>query len=113
MTLKILGIFKNYFEWEPLPVCANIKEVKAICSDCGKELLIFDNRIHGSDSDLTKKEELEYIPCFDRSTKKSDSKVLIEIEKNDESDDSNCFLFIAIYEVRNSKNKKFFEMETG
>ena len=110
--IKILGIFKKYFEWEPLPLCANIKVVKAICVSCGKEIIVFDNRLHGCDSIDVTKEALEYIPHFDGNSKKKECKVSIEIEQSEENNDSNLFSNIMIYEVRNEK-KIYFEMETG
>lgn len=46
------------------PLCANIKVVKAICTSCENEIVVFDNRFHGYDSENTTKEELDYAPHF-------------------------------------------------
>ena len=110
--IKVLGVFKKYFEWEPEPLCAGIKVVKAICTSCENEIIVFDNRSHGYDSADTSKEAYEYIPHFD-GTWEEECGVTVKIEQNEESDDSNMFSNITIYTERNGKKKEFFDMETA
>ena len=79
--IKILGIIKKYFEWEVQPLCANIKVVKAICTSCENEIVVFDNRFHGYDSENTTKEELDYAPHFSEKSKVKECYVDIIIRR--------------------------------
>ena len=110
---KILGIFKKYFEWEPEPLCAGIKVIKAICVSCKNEFVVFDNRFNGYDSMFTESEALDYIPHFDNVLKEKECNVTIEIELDEESNDVNLFSSINIYAESNGKRKVFFQMETA
>lgn len=111
--IKFLGIFKKNIEWEPQPLCANIKVVKAKCISCGNEIVVFDSRFHGYDSMDTKKEEIAYVAQFDENNKVNECYVEVMIEQNEETDDANLFSSIMIYAKRNGKRQQFFEMETA
>lgn len=43
--IRILGIFKKYITIPDPPYFMDIHVVKAVCPDCGKEILLFDSRL--------------------------------------------------------------------
>ena len=100
------------------PFFSGIVVIKVKCAECGKEHIIFDNRLHGYDGMTGEetKEALEYEPHFKRKCKDIVS-LCIKIE-NDESFEefqedlgfteeqySDAFSWITIYKV-NALGKK-------
>ncbi|MCI7554073.1 MAG: hypothetical protein MST00_01330 [Tenericutes bacterium] len=82
--IKILGIFKKRIVFPNQPICLSVKTIKAICTKCKNEILVFDNRYYGYDGMTSENvEEKKYIPHLKMINKKSYSiEMIIE---NDES----------------------------
>ncbi|MBR6430313.1 MAG: hypothetical protein IKS27_03785 [Oscillospiraceae bacterium] len=111
--IRKLFFFKKYIEFPPEPFFVNIKVVKAICESCKKEIILFDSRLNGYDSQESTDEELEYDPYF----KKSNSQccgVSVKLEQfEDENIDPNHFSWIWIYKKDGSRKTVFFDEETA
>ena len=111
------------------PFFSGITVIKVKCTECGKEHIIFDNRLHGYDGMTGEKtrEALEYEPHFKRKCKDIVS-LYIKIE-NDESFEefqentdlvfseeqySDAFSWITIYKVNSlGKKTQIFDWECG
>lgn len=126
--LGLKGPKKEVFIPEAPPF-AFIEAIKILCSSCGKEYLLFDNRIHGYDGLFSENqaEKLAYHLSFREkcqtavtiSVKIENDLTLEEFRENsgldaDEVAYSNGFGRIGIY-VTNSKGKtkKLFDYETA
>lgn len=111
--IKRLFFFKQYLVFPQAPVFADIKVIKAICKSCGKEILIFDSRLHGYDSIESSDEKKAYIPHFNEN-KAQDGNVSVKIEQNDEADvDSALFSNICVYLSSHDRKRLCFEWETA
>lgn len=117
----------------PQPACACIFSVKAICSECGTEYLIFDNRFHGYDGKLScelSDEEKIYIPHYKKKRRKDNLPIqlIIEVEHDMNFDDfkedigidcqfedyTESFTWIVIYTIDSKgKKRKIVDLETG
>lgn len=63
--IRILGIFKKHITFPQIPVFMGVNVVKAICSHCQREILLFDSRYHGYDAMISDNKEVKkYIPVF-------------------------------------------------
>ncbi|MBR5119527.1 MAG: hypothetical protein IKV02_00885 [Clostridia bacterium] len=111
------------------PFFSGITVIKVKCTECGKEHVVFDNRLHGYDGMAGEetKETLEYEPHFKRKCKDIVS-LYIKIE-NDESFEefqentdlgfseeqySDAFSWITIYKVNEfGKKAKIFDWESA
>lgn len=126
--LGLKGPKKDVFIPEPPPF-AFVEVIKIACSSCGKEYLLFDNRIHGYDSlnSENQAEKLAYQPSF-----KEKCRVPVEVKVKIENDPtleefransgldadevaySNGFGWIGIYTTnKDGKTKKIFDFETA
>jgi hypothetical protein len=66
--IKRFGIFKKRISIPEAPVFQNIQAVKALCSQCRREILLFDSRYHGydalpSDQESTKQYDMHFAPA--------------------------------------------------
>lgn len=99
--------------------------VKATCSQCGKEHIIFDSQYHGYDA--LAEYETRPVPEFNPqySYSKGETEALIEVRSDlpydefceDFGDDvekySNAFDDIEIYTLTDGKKRRFFSQETA
>ena len=112
----------------PKPPFATVTVLKAKCTSCGKEHILFDSRINGYDAMTSEeRDDTEHVPHYN-SYSKNQYNLEICIE-NDESLDkfieatgineseefySDAFSWIAIYGIdENQKRRKLFEFETA
>lgn len=121
-------IFKKYIEFPDQPSFMSVKVIKVNCSQCQKEIIVFDNRYHGYDGMISdNKEEKNYTPKF----KENDSisyKIEITIENDVSLDEfnertgeehsyefySNAFSWIKICRIdANGKKKILCDEETA
>ena len=98
-----------------------------LCSECGKQSVIFDNRYHGCDAIANniplgiERKEYQY-----KLIRKEPTEVEIrirndltyneyceEVNENSVEEFSNAFSSIKIYAVKDGKKKKCFEEETA
>lgn len=126
--IKKFFIFKKYLEFPKPPIFLDIKVIKVICSQCQKEIVVFDNRCHGYDGMTTDNiKKTKYIPHFEECnnmiyniyvTIKNDTSLE---EFNDNLGDecsyefySNAFSRIIIFGVdENGKKKILCDEETA
>ena len=111
------------------PPFATVNVIKAICSECQQEYILFDSRLHGYDGIVSEhsEEELEYSPHY-RLKNQNALKILLVVENDatldtfvsntgielNEQDYSNAYSWIAIYGIDDSgKKKKLFDFETA
>ena len=112
----------------PKPKFASVTVLKAMCSECGKEYVLFDSRKNGYDAMTSEDmDDLDYLPHFQNYGKKQ---YILEIKiENDESLEAfiensgiNCsedfysdsFSWIIIWGIdENCKRRKLFEFETA
>lgn len=83
--IKIFGIFKKRIEIPEEPICMRVTVVKAVCSKCLKEILLFDNRYHGYDAvnTVSDEEAKKYIPHFKQKNKESyNVEIIVENESS-------------------------------
>lgn len=107
----------------------NINVIKLKCSNCGKEIIAFDNRLYGYDAVTeikpTEIHDLKYRIIKlqpDTNSTKIEIKVINDLSYNEflectqdnfnEKEYSNAFSTIIIYAITNNKRKKIFEEET-
>ena len=111
---------RRFFFWKKeiffpeYPYYYGINVIKAVCSSCQKEILLFDNRLHGWDSQDIPEEKQNYVPHFSKRLTKP-GKVLVRLEQPDDVEEVNPRLFtsIVIYTVRENHKKAFFDEETA
>ncbi len=112
----------------PEPDFATVTVLKAKCSGCGKEHILFDNRSNGYDA-MTSDEHkgMDYIPHFNHYSKKEyaleikiENDETFEIFKKNTGIDcseefySDAFSWIIIYGIdEDGKRRKLFEFETA
>ncbi len=126
------GVWEE-FELPEMPSFATAESYKAICSECGKEFLLFDNRFHGYDAVLASEglsRDLEYKPTYAQKKFKDGKprRIKFEVENFDTLEDfcedlgeeydeatySNSFSWIWVYAIdENDKKSKIFEYETA
>ena len=110
------------------PFFSSIDVIKAVCSVCGKEMVLFDSRKNGYDGMISEHEkENEYIPHF-RQKGKSPYQIEIIVENDPSLEDfreassidcsfefySDSFSWIRIYGINETgKKKKLFDIETA
>lgn len=110
---KKFFFFKKYIEVPPEPVFMGVNVIKAICSQCNNEIVIFDSRYHGYDSQFVTEEQRLYVPHFENSKAKIGS-IIVSLEQYDETDvASEHFSWIQISVTEGNKKLKFFNAETG
>ena len=111
------------------PFFMGISVLKATCAACGKEHLLFDNRIHGYDGMTGEhtREVLEYVPSFKLKCKtavsleiKVENDASLEVfEENTalgftEEQYSDSFSWMVIYKTdEKGKKTKIFDTETA
>ncbi len=111
--IRRLFFLKKHIKIAPEPFFAKIKAVKAICESCQKEIVLFDSRLNGRDSQESTDEEFVYTPYFKSSTSQCCS-VSVKLEQFEEEDiDPNHFSWIRIYKKNGNTKKVFFEEETA
>ena len=111
---------RRFFFWKKevffpkFPYYYGINVVKAVCSSCQKEILLFDNRLHGWDSQDVPEEHQKYVPHFSKKMPKP-GKVWVCLEQPDDEEevDPRLFTWIVIYAVRDGHKRAFFEEETA
>lgn len=113
----------------PKPLYAGIVVIKAKCENCGREHILFDNRIHGYDGMTSDKttDVLAHKLLFKQKSKHSFS-ITIKLENApsledfnsqlgtnfDENQYSKAFSWIVIYGTNyNGVKKKLFDYETA
>lgn len=126
--IKILGIFKKQITFPQTPVFMEIDVIKAVCSQCQKEIVIFDSRYYGYDGMTSNDEEAKkYILHFkQRDHKLYGIKVSIENEPSLEAFNevlnehyslefySNSFSRISIHGLdEKGKQKLLYDFETA
>ena len=90
-----------------------INVIKAACSQCQKEIVVFDSRYNGYDSQFTTEEQKEYIPSFENS-KAEVGNFTVALEQNDAEDIApELFLGIRIAVKNGQKKRIIFDAETG
>ena len=114
------------------PVFSSIQVIKAKCSRCQKEQILFDSRYHGYSGkygNTATESEKEYIPHFRQKRRRDNLPVslgvqleyddsLADFQKNtgiacDFEDYSDAYTWITIYAIdENGKKRKLFERET-
>lgn len=105
--------FKKYIEFPPEPEFMRVNVIKATCSQCNNEIVIFDNRYHGYDSQFTTEEQRLYAPHFE-TIKAQKGNIFVSIEQYDKADVApELFSWIQISVTDGNKTRKFFEAETG
>lgn len=111
--IKKIFFFKKYIEFPPEPVFMGVNVIKAICSQCNNEIVIYDSRYHGYDSQFITEEQRLYVPHFENS-KAINGNIFISLEQYDEVDVSpEHFSRIQISVTEGDKRRKFFDAETG
>ena len=111
--IRRLFFLKKHIKFAPEPFFANIKVVKAICESCQKDIVLFDSRLNGYDSQESTEEELKYTPYFKSSTSQCCG-VSVKLEQFEEEDtDPNHFSWIRIYKKNGNTKKVFFDEETA
>lgn len=125
--IKILGIFKKYITFPQMPMFIEVNVVKATCSQCQKEIVLFDSRYYGYEGMMSDDVEAKkYIPHFKPISRKLYSiEVSIENEPSLEAFNevlkkqsslefySNSFSWICIRGLdANGKKKILYDFET-
>ena len=65
--IKKFGIIKKEVEIPTTPIFMNIEVIKAVCCQCKKKIVVFDNRYYGFDGTTSKHtEEREYTPNLNK-----------------------------------------------
>ena len=126
--IKILGIFKKYITFPQTPAFMEVNVMKATCSQCQKEIILFDSRYYGYEGMISSDAEAKkYIPHFKLSSRKLYSiEVTVENEPslemfNEVSNKqcslefySNSFSWIRIRGLdENGKKKILYDFETA
>ena len=126
--IKILGIFKKHITFPQMPVYMEVDVIKATCSQCQEEIVLFDSRYYGYEEMISNDEEAKkYIPHFKPINRKLYG-IEITIENEPSLDAfneilneqcslefySNSFSSICIYGLDEKENKKvLFAFETA
>ena len=111
--IKKFFFFKKYIELPQEPVFMGINVIKAACSQCQKEIVVFDSRYNGYDSQFTTEEQKEYIPSFENS-KAEVGNITVALEQDDAEDIApELFLGIRIAVKNGQKKRIIFDAETG
>ncbi|MBR3104594.1 MAG: hypothetical protein IKH46_12325 [Lachnospiraceae bacterium] len=112
----------------PKPPFATVTVLKAKCTSCGKEHILFDSRINGYDAMTSEdRDDTEYVPHYNIYSKKQyNLEICIENDesleefieatgiKESEEFYSDAFSWIAIYGIdENQKRRKLFDLETA
>lgn len=111
-----------------MPDFALVSIIKAVCPNCGREIVLFDNRKHGYDGMTAKHENaMNYIPHFKQKGKTS-YRIEMTIENDSSLEEfqeasgfkcsaefySNSFSWIRIYGIdAMGKKKKLYDYETA
>lgn len=106
---KLLFLKKEIFLPEP-PAFLQLNLFVVKCCDCGKDIIVFDNRIHGPNA-LEKDDNSElknYVPTLRKVAQNVRVSVAYEIDDESSPED---FSEITIATISDSKYKKIFEME--
>lgn len=122
-----LGIGRKKIQLPDSIIPFQIKVVKALCSHCGKEIILFDNRLHGYDAIVDPPNNLsEDLKFSVIRTNKKNSEILVKI-RNDLSIEeyietmkgtfmeryAEAFSDISIYSITDGRKKLIFEEETA
>ena len=111
--IKKFFFIKKYVEFPQEPVFMEINVIKAACSQCQKEIVVFDSRYNGYDSQFTTEEQKEYIPSFENS-KAEVGNITVALEQDDAEDIApELFSRIQITVMRENKKQKFYDAGTG
>ncbi len=111
--IKILGLFKKHVRFPEAPYFVGIEVMKAVCKNCKKEIILFDNRMHGSSSVKgISEDKMNYLPYFDDGKKKP-GKVIVVLDCDEaEEADPNMFTRIRVYSITDQRKSLFYEQET-
>lgn len=126
--IKRFGIFKQYIKFPPIPVFMDFEIVKAVCSQCKKDVVLFDSRYYGYDGITSDNAEAKnYIPRF----KEKDHKIyniviniwnMLSLEEFNNELNANCSLEeysnsfggISALGIDEKRNRiMLFDFETG
>lgn len=122
-----LGIGRKKIQLPDNFIPFQIKVVKALCPHCGKEIILFDNRLYGYDAIVDPPNNLlEDLKFSVIKTNKKNSEILVKI-RNDLSIEeyietmkgtfmerySEAFSDISIYSITDGRKKLIFEEETA
>lgn len=117
----------------PKPACASVYVIRAKCSECGNEYVIFDNRCHGYDGKFANEadeEVLNYIPYFKKKRRRDNLpvQVIVGVEHDPDIEDfkkatgidcsfedcTEAFTWIRLYTIDSSgKKRKILDLETA
>jgi len=111
--IRKLFFFRKYIEFPAEPFFANIKIVKAICESCKKEIILFDSRMNGYDSQESLQDEFAYDPYFKESEPQGSGISVKILQFKDEHIDPNHFSSIRIHKKNGNKKTVFFDEETA
>lgn len=120
------GIRLGKFYEKDLPISNMRQFVKARCSKCGKEFVVFDSHHHGYDSLMENKQEIENNELTVKLVwTKKPKEIIVDIRNNLSYEEfveefgesiekySNAFESIDIYTITNDRKKRFFGEETS
>ena len=122
-----LGIGRKKIQLPDSSILFSIKVVKALCSHCGKEIILFDNRLYGYDAIVDPHSNLsEDLKFSVIKANKKPSEILVKI-RNDLSFEeyvetmagtlteryAEAFSDISIYSITDGRKKLIFEEETA
>lgn len=126
-TKGVLGFGKKKIQLQKDSIPFQIRVIKAKCSDCGREILLFDNRKYGYDAIVephqNARQELKFL---EESRNEKAVEIFMKIwndlsyeefieEKGEGTVEeySNAYSNIEIYTIEGGKKKKVFEKETA
>jgi hypothetical protein len=126
--IKILGIFKKYITFPQTPAFMDVNVMKSTCSQCQKEIILFDSRYYGYEGMMSNDiEAKKYIPHFKQSGHNLygievtvENEPSLEIFNNVSNKQcslefySNSFSWIRIHGLdENGKKKLLYDFETA
>ena len=126
-TKGILGFGKKKIQLQKDSIPFQIRVIKAKCSDCGREILLFDNRKYGYDAIVephqNARQELKFLEesrnekavgIFMKIWNDLSYEEFIEEKRGGTVEEySNAYSNIEIYTIYGGKKKKVFEKETA
>ena len=126
-TKGILGIGKKKMHLQKDAIPFQIKIIKAKCSDCGREILLFDNRKYGYDAIVDPpKTAMQELKIIEKNQYGKAVEIFMKIWNDLSYEEfieekgggiieeySNAYSNIVIYTIDGNKKKKVFEEETA
>lgn len=126
--IKILGLFRKRITFPDIPVFMRMNVIKALCSQCRKEIILFDSRYHGCNGMTSEDEEARnYQPLFSQRNNKPHG-IIVAVENEPSLEAFNdaingqypyevyadSFIGISIYSTEeNGRKKLLYDFETA